>query len=200
MTPLSVAEMVEARAVIATAFADDPLLQWVFPDPALRMHATAAWLGLFVEAYADHGRVDVEIRDGTIAAVALWRIPSDAPLRLSRTPALGGLLAAIIGSDRAAAIGEGLSVLGAAHPSSAHAYLHFLAVAPAHQRTGLGRRVIQPGIDAAAQRGLGVHLETAKLANVGFYRSLGFEVTSEFVLEPAGPPAWAMFRSAPPLP
>ena len=200
MTPLSIGEMTEGRTVIAAAFADDPLLAWIFPDSTLRMHATAAWLGLFVEAYADHGRMDVEMRDGMIAAVALWRIPADAPLRLSRSPALGGLLASIIGSERAAAIGEGLGVLGAAHPIHEHAYLHFLAVAPAHQKTGLGRRVIQPGLDAAAQRGLGVHLETTKLANVGFYRSLGFAVTSEFVLEPAGPKAWAMFRPSPARP
>ena len=37
------------RAVLAEAYFDDPLTRWIFPDPALRLRASAAWWGLFVE-------------------------------------------------------------------------------------------------------------------------------------------------------
>lgn len=198
MAALSIPEMTEVRSVIALAFVTDPLIEWVFPDPVTRSHATASWLGLFVEAYAEQGRVDVVRRDDAIVAVALWRIPADAPLILSTRPALGGLLAALVGSDRARTLGVGLGALAAAHPPTPHAYLHFLAVHPDHQGQGLGHQVVRPGIDAADELGLGAYLETMNTRNVAFYRSLGFDVTSQYVLEPDGPRAFAMFRASKP--
>jgi len=55
-TPLGVAVV---RATVAAAFATDPMLQWIFPEAVHRAQATAAWLGVFVEAYAAAGVVDV---------------------------------------------------------------------------------------------------------------------------------------------
>ena len=67
-------------------------------------------------------------------------------------------------------------------------------MAPAHQGRGLGRRVAAPGIAAATEAGLGVQLETTNPRNPPFYRSLGFEETSQFTLGPDGPAAWSMWR------
>ncbi len=187
------------RAVVARAFEDDPLMRWVFPDDDRRLESTAAWLGLFVEAYARSGRLDSVDAGGATAAAALWRIPADTDLALPTLPTLPGLLTALVGPTRAAGLRGGFRVLAGLRPNGPHAYLHFLAVDPPHQRTGLGRRVIAPGLAAAAELGLGTHLETNEEANLGFYRSLGFKVTAERRLAPDGPPVWAMWRESGPL-
>lgn len=193
----TITDCVAFRSVLGAAFASDPMFVWLFPDDRFRQDASAAWLGLFVEAYAGRGRVDTLKIDGQVVAVALWRMSVETPLEWPASPGVGGLLGALIGGDRVAAVGAGLGQFGASHPQQPHAYLAFLAVSPGHQRAGLGRQVIAGGLEAAAAQGLGVHLETTNPANLAFYGSLGFSVSGQFVLAPDGPPAWTLWRDAP---
>lgn len=190
-------DLLAARSVVGRAFADDPLMAWLFPDERVRLDATAAWLGVFVDAYVSAGYADVE-RDGDeIMGVALWRVPADAPLVFPNAPTLGGVMGAMLGVERAGAIGASLRVFGASHPTVPHAYLNFLAVDPARHGEGLGSRLVRRGLERASALGLPTHLETTNPRNVGFYRSLGFEVTAEFDLAPDGPPAWTLQHPAP---
>jgi ribosomal protein S18 acetylase RimI-like enzyme len=182
------------RSLIAHAFADDPLLRWIFPDDAHRLEQTAAWLGLFVEGAVRGGRVDL-LQDGDdLVAVALWRMPDDPRPAAPPTPTVGGLLAAFVGTARAEELGRGLRVFSAAWPEEPFAYLHFLAVAPDAQRRGLGARVLRHGVARASEAGLGTELETTNPANLPFYAAAGFRVSRELALEPDGPPAWALWR------
>jgi ribosomal protein S18 acetylase RimI-like enzyme len=194
MTMLTVSELLAARSVVGRAFADDPLMAWLFPDERVRLDATSAWLGVFVDAYVSAGYADVECDGDEIIGVALWRTPIDAQLMFPNAPTLGGLMAALLGVERAAAIGTGLRVFGASHPTEPHAYLNFLAVDPARHGEGLGSRLVRRGLERAAALGLPTHLETTNTRNVGFYRALGFEVTAEFTLAPDGPPAWTLLH------
>ncbi|HEX3087850.1 MAG TPA: GNAT family N-acetyltransferase [Ilumatobacteraceae bacterium] len=118
------------------------------------------------------------------------------PLPFPELPSLPGLLGAIVGVDRQRALGQRLRAFAAARPEGSFAYLHFLPVAPDHQGHGLGKQLIQLGLDSTSSTGLGVHLETTNPTTIGFYESLGFAVTHEFRLEPDGPPAWTMWRPA----
>ena len=77
-------------------------------------------------------------------------------------------------------------------PPSPFAYLHILAVDPAHQGRGLGRRVIAPGIAAAREQGLSIGLETTNPRNHSFYRSVGFTDVETFEVADGAPPATAM--------
>ena len=65
-TPLGVAAVC---ATLGAAFVHDPMLQWIFPHPQHRAQATAAWLGIFVEAYSVAGVVDV-VHDPLAAGAA----------------------------------------------------------------------------------------------------------------------------------
>ena len=193
----SLARSVAIRRVVAQAFVDDPLLQWMFPDESTRVESTAAWMGLIVEEYILHARVDTVEIDGEIVAAALWRIPGDARLPHPEHPSLPGLLAALVGNERQLAIGNALRAFSAVRPTEPFAYLQFLAVSPPHQGRGLGREVIRPGVDAAAAAGFGVHLETTNPRNLSFYRSLGFQVTTELTLEVDGPAASILWMPCP---
>lgn len=190
-TPLGVAAV---RATVGAAFAADPMLEWIFPDAVHRAQATAAWLGLFVEAYAAAGVVDVvdgpPVGDdaGATAGAALWRI-AQASLPFSTLPSAGGLLAGFVGVERAAQLGFALRAFADNKPSPPFHYLQFLAVRPIHQGNGLGRVLVQHGQQRASAHGVGVYLESTNARNLPFYRSLGFESIGEFTLQPDGPSA-----------
>lgn len=183
------------RQVLAEAFETDPLTIWIFPDDDHRRELIAAWFGLLVEGYVvttAGTRVDVVEDDGEIVAAALWRIPGDSKLDMSTAPTLGGLLAALVGPDRALQLGDGFQSFVAGWPEPPLAYLHFLGVRPSHQRLGLGSQVLAPGLAAAAELGLPARLETTNRDNPAFYRRHGFEVTEEFMVPHGGPRTWGM--------
>lgn len=194
-TPLGVAAV---RATVAAAFTTDPMLQWIFPEPVCRAQATAAWLGVFVEAYAAAGVVDVVDESaagtatGSMAGAALWRI-GQVSLPFSTLPSAGGLLGAFVGVERAAQLALALRAFADNKPSPPFHYLQFLAVHPDHQRQGLGRVLVQHGQQRAASAGVGVYLESTNAGNLPFYRSLGFEPIGEFALQPDGPTSFRLW-------
>jgi GNAT superfamily N-acetyltransferase len=84
------------------------------------------------------------------------------------------------------------SVQDSGHPKDEHVFLWFLAVDPAHQRSGLGRALVaKVAEDAEAP----VYLDTANPANVPYYASLGFEEIGSAPL-PRGATMWFMRRRA----
>jgi len=191
-----------ARRVLAEAFETDPLTVWIFPDDHHRRELIAAWFGLLVEGYVltETGtRVDVIDDDGEIVAVAMWRMPGDSQLDMPISPSLGGLLSALVGTDRAHRLGEAFQSFMTGWPDPPLAYLHFLGVLPSHQRLGLGGRVLAPGLAAAAEMGIPARLETTNPDNRAFYRRHGFEVAEEFTVPHGGPRSWGMVRPAPAL-
>ncbi|HEY0126712.1 MAG TPA: GNAT family N-acetyltransferase [Blastococcus sp.] len=182
----------EARTLLARAFTGDPLMVWFFPDDEARPHACAAMFGLFAERYLAAGRVDV-VRRGAPAAVAMWQWrgqPEDD--RPEGLPTLGGLMAALMGAERAARTGAAMAVLGKLRPAEPHAYLHLLGVDPGCRGEGLGGRMLDQGIAAARAEGLVACLDTMNPANVPFYEAHGMTVRHEVQLPDGGPTVWSM--------
>lgn len=190
----------EVRTLLARAYVDDPLMVWIFRNDESRPDAVAAWLGLIVEHYLNYGHVHTIATD-RLEAVAVWRMPDQpAPGRAADSrptlPTVSGLLTALVGAERASAIGEGLATIRELTPEQPHAYLQFLAVEPELRRRGRGRQVLETGLRRAERLGVGVHLETMNEENLGFYRRLGFEVSGERRLGRDGPTTWAMWAGA----
>jgi hypothetical protein len=65
---------------------------------------------------------------------------------------------------------------------------------PSRIEATAARRVIQRGLAAATDAGVGVHLETTNGTTLSFYESLGFAVTNSFTLESGGPAASTLWR------
>jgi ribosomal protein S18 acetylase RimI-like enzyme len=184
---------VEARTLLARAFADDPLMVWFFPDDEVRPHACAAMFGLLAEHYLVAGRVDA-VRRGQPVAVAMWQWPGQQDVGESgqeRLPTLGGLMTALMGVGRAAEIGGAMAVLGELRPPEPHAYLHLLGVDPGCRGEGLGGELLDEGITAARSAGLVACLDTMNPANVPFYEAHGLSVRHEVLLR-GGPTVWSM--------
>ena len=89
---------------------------------------------------------------------------------------------------------QAITTLKTMHPRESHVYLDILATLPARQGIGIGRALVQPVIDACADRGTLVYLETDREVNLRFYRSLGFEVAWQLQLS-GGPLMWGMARA-----
>ena len=81
------------------------------------------------------------------------------------------------------------------HPDFEHAYLFSIGVRQAHRGKGLGRKLIQPMLDACDRMGVIAYLENSNPANEGFYRSCGFEPYGEPIQpEPGSPVLIPMLR------
>jgi GNAT superfamily N-acetyltransferase len=85
--------------------------------------------------------------------------------------------------------------MDARHPQFEHAYLFSIGVRPRAQGKGLGRKLIQPVLDACDRAGLPAYLENSNPANTGFYTSCGFEQMGDPIVPQAGaPPLVPMVR------
>lgn len=90
--------------------------------------------------------------------------------------------AALIGAGEVWVLAEGEEVIGVLvmRPAEDHLFVDNVAVAPEHQRRGLGRRLMTFAEEKAAERGLPeVRLYTNEkmFENLAVYRRLGFEET-----------------------
>src|SRR5262249_42759958 len=78
------------------------------------------------------------------------------------------------------------------HPDEEHFFVWILTVAPAAQRTGVGRALLQTALARAAELGVPTYLDTAKPENLPYYGSFGFEPGGPTLL-PRGAPLWFMY-------
>lgn len=191
------------------AFADDPVMRWLYPDddvffaPGGEVLATAmaGWIRLGEVWCTDDG-----------AGVAVWLPPGrpEAPPDPDAGPddvppePPPDLL------DRFGIIGP---LMQAHTPTDEHWYLQLLATHPDWQRQGIAAALMSSMFERSDAEGLPCYLETETVENVAYYRRHGFEVVSEFDIpagghvhrfssfggDPAdeiGPHMWGMLRPA----
>ena len=157
-------------------------------------HATrlARFNHIFVSRIGlDHGSVWVSEE---CDAVAVWTTPAtvDAGAVFAE---IGPELAELAG-DRAPFAARADEVMERHRPTEPSWFLATVGVDPDRQGRGLGRAVVQPGLEAAERAGVPAFLETSDERNVRFYEGLGFEVTADYALPDGGPHTWAMTRRA----
>jgi GNAT superfamily N-acetyltransferase len=220
-TPDPIAGPLESRregaagALLARAFADDPLARYLFPSGPqrsrlLRWHYTAL---------VRYGRLAgaVDVVDFPSApggprrppeGVAVWHradaAARDPVVRLQWLEGSGLLdapdvLGAEVFGKVVAVVGklEGLRRLAV---PGAHWYLNQVGVHPARQGRGTGRAVLHPGLARAAAAGLPCYLETFGAGSLSFYLRLGFEVLVADVEPTSGLPFWTCRLQSPSQP
>lgn len=181
-------------AAVVSAFAEDPLFQWVWPDRERYAELATDFFGLLLEARIGGG--EVWVADGG-AASAMWnppgglyeQLPEDAwpSLQTRFTPAE---------QDRWASYDAAVQVPEDAGP---HWYLGVLATDPERLRTGLASAVLRPVLAAADRTGTPAYLETAAERNLAFYAHQGFHPVHE-ANPPGGPRCWVLRREPEPAP
>jgi ribosomal protein S18 acetylase RimI-like enzyme len=175
--------------MLARAFHDDPIVDWVFRDERRRPKYTRRFF---------EGRARVLIGQREIylaedgAAAALWARPDewrDPPLQAFKELAI---LVPGVGR-RAVQVMRGLIEVETRHPKEPHWYLAVLGTDPARQGEGLGSALLRQVLEDCDRDEVPAYLETGTERNVAFYTRHGFKVRDEFRL-PGGPPIWLMWR------
>ncbi|WP_392963057.1 GNAT family N-acetyltransferase [Streptomyces sp. LN245] len=183
------------------AFQDDPVSNWVFPDPAQRRAKHPGLMAAFTDVVLAEGRVDLA-EDGS--ACALWlSVPAagnhdgaggnqedgdgadeDGPAQLRE--------AVDPDNERVELIGR---LTAAIHPEGqAHAYLWMIGVTPERQGEGLGRALIESVLDRCDREGLAAYLEASNARSRALYERLGFALSGRPLDLPDGPRMWPMWR------
>jgi ribosomal protein S18 acetylase RimI-like enzyme len=185
----------DASRVLADAFLDDPGWIDVGPDNAARRHGYTRRVcrGALNVVARWGGHIWQVQRDGAVAGVLTSVDPGQWPppqYRAIAYQALGPTLAGPSVLWRSLAAD---ATMHKHHPTDPHFYVWMLAVAPSHQRTGVGRALLQTALTRAEQLGAFAYLETAKPDNLPYYSSFGFREVGEAAL-PRGAPIWFMMR------
>ena len=177
---------------LTQAFQDDPALTWLLGGNA---EDRVARLKVFFPSVQHHAhRLGLVFTAQDQAGVSLWRAPgasqSSTYEMLPSAPALLRVFGFSLG--RALKLNDAIH---ARHPASDDFYhLQYVGVRPAAQGKGLGRTVIQAGLQIADAAEKCVVLETATPSNVSIYQRMGFEVTEEWQLNDDAPMFWTMER------
>ncbi|GAB3650988.1 GNAT family N-acetyltransferase [Glycomyces tarimensis] len=192
----------DAEAVadrIASAFATLAVAEWLVPgDLAERHRLLAGQFAMLVGPALDgHGHVDAAIDEGgSLAGVAVWFDYTKGPI--PGPPDYERRLEALCGPRL-----PRFQALDAAfergHPDPEqrpHQHLAFCAVAPEHQRRGLGSQLLSVGLDRLDRLGAAGYLEAANLPLTDWYGKHGFE-RREALRLPEGPSMYPMWRNVP---
>lgn len=177
-------------AMLARAFANDPAMTWMLPEPRLRARRLPRLFKLLFDSDA-HGGVRLMSAGGE--AATLWRAPGAAETGLGAMlgEALPMLATFGLATPRALALQRAID---AHFPPQPFWYLHIAGCDPAAQGRGFGKALVRAGLDRMGAAGLPFYLETATEANLGFYQALGFRVTDEWLVGAGGPRFWSMLN------
>jgi GNAT superfamily N-acetyltransferase len=192
-------ELDAAAALLARAFADDPVLTFLLG--AGRERERRLIFGTLCRDAEREGLIEGVRADGRLAAVAVWLPPGAHPVPLRREARMVPSWVRLAGMHPRAVprLLRATPALDRLHPKAPHWFLSLLATEPDLQRGGRGAALVEHGLRRAHDGGYVVHLDTGRPENVPWYRRFGFEVADEVRLVPGAPPSWGLRTGGHPL-
>ena len=181
--------------VLARAFADDPLMKSIWPDPRRRARALTTYFGATLRhEHSVVGAVEYVAVNGAPAAVAAWDGPSRGSTsdQLRRTVRAAPKLLTALRSR----LPVGVDVrrrLDSQEPSEPHWLLVNLGVDEQCRGEGFARMLIEHRLAEVDLHHESAHLVWTRAENVPLYERFGFTTTTEFRLSD-GTPLWVMDR------
>jgi GNAT superfamily N-acetyltransferase len=181
---------------LAHAFADDPVMQWLFgdepPRPVKYLRPFFAHEGKRHLAHDTVYTVDGHTGAAYWDPPGHWKTSTLGMLPLAPTM-IGGIGRRLVKALRT------LDRMEKAHARhSDHYYLAVLGTHPDQRGKGTGAALMAPVLERCDADGLGAYLESSKETNVPYYRRYGFEVVGDITF-PGGPTIWPMWRDPRPL-
>jgi GNAT superfamily N-acetyltransferase len=177
---------------LASAFQDDPVITWSFPDEHRRRRVLPVFMEFRLRKLAfPHDEVWMT---ADRSAAAVW-LPPPGRWQLSRPQQLR-LLPALVRffGLRTVSVLGGLDRMEARHPHDPpHWYLFILGTEQAAQGRGLGSALLAQVLARVDADGMPAYLESSSERNLALYARHGFEITDEVAI-PGGPRIWPMWR------
>ncbi|MFD4469507.1 GNAT family N-acetyltransferase [Rhodococcus sp. NPDC058505] len=192
--PATRSDVPELARVLGRAFDDDPVMQWMWPDPLDRRRGLPRMFAAFTRHHhLAHGGVEVAAADGRAVGAALWDPPDR--WRQSRWTQLVMAPSILRAFGRRAGVAAAVgATIEAAHPDGPHWYLGTIGTDPTARGGGHGQALMRSRLDRCDLDRAPAYLESSKESNVPYYQRFGFEVTREIVIPDGGPTLWAMWR------
>ncbi|MEV4210161.1 GNAT family N-acetyltransferase [Micromonospora sp. NPDC049662] len=184
-------DMRPLTSVLAAAFFDGPVADWLVPDHADREAVYHRYFELVLDHGFDHGHVDTTT---DLSAVSIWYPRAEPPL--GESP---GYQAALEAATKAYAPKFALldAVFEAFHPSEPHHYLAYVAVKPEQQNRGVGAALLTHRHRQLDELGMPAYLEASNVRNRELYVRLGYCAGPPMILPTSGPTIWRMWRGQP---
>lgn len=180
----------EVSIALGKAFADDPVMAYIFPKEQGRASRIAGIMRMGIRNYGSYGRIEYI---GDVFAASVWQQP-EAPkptLFEQLIDAMEGVVKLRGALLRAATVQQLLAQNRLQEP---HWYLAILGTVPEWQGKSLGGRLLESVLNECDKQAIPAYLESSNIANVPFYQRHGFIVTSEIQL-PSGPIMRTMLRN-----
>ena len=172
--------------ILARAFHDDPVMNWMSTNPDF----IRTFFSITLPVFLSEGLTYIDTRGRGAAA---WLGPNHK-LRWPVTPANLWRMARVCGPMGFYRFGRGGLATARFHPSEPHYYLFLLGALPEYQGQGVGSALISHVLRQCDDEILPAYLENSKRENLAFYQGHGFEVVDEIRFAAGAPPVWLMWR------
>jgi GNAT superfamily N-acetyltransferase len=186
-----------AVVALARSFHDDPLFNFLIPDPLRQARAALTFMHSAIADAQPFGEIWVARRSGALAGCATWLPPGRYPRGVVReTQYISRDMRSVSRLGGRFLVGTRLqTAMQRAHHKLKvpHWYLVLLGADPLYQRQGAGTALLAPVIESCDREGVPAYLETQKEDNVPWYHRFGFEVTEEIQVT-GSPKMWALRR------
>jgi GNAT superfamily N-acetyltransferase len=197
-SPLAVKTDPASSSAVA-ALEDDPFYRSICApheaDTARRRPVLAKYFDYSIQEGRGLGR-SIHLADEA-RGVAVWLLPQPPELESQAAQRKRTFLHATLSAEGCAnyyRITEFMSAKSATLVDEAAWYLSIVAVDPAAQGQGLGRKLLEPTIAEADRAGTTCYLETFSQRNLSFYQRLGFVAAARFTEPTTGADYAVMVR------
>jgi GNAT superfamily N-acetyltransferase len=163
---------------IVSAFNDDPLWSWMFPDPRRRSEQHADLFGLYVDSALPRG--GVWMSDERASAAAVFTHPGEPELNEDSEARVEPFMRESLGAHAPAAL-ETVHRFEVAIPKDkTFYYLSLLGTRADSRGRGVGMGLLAELTALADQEGQPTYLESSNPANDRRYERLGFKAQGRF--------------------
>ncbi|MGA7932547.1 MAG: GNAT family N-acetyltransferase [Kovacikia sp.] len=161
-------------AILARAFVDDPMFEFIFPDDSIRLQTLMAFFQPFVADGINRGKVLLAPAN---QGVCIW-YPAEVCVFDDEFEAVINQVVAISthfgGTESGRRCEHLANQVGAYEPSDPRCEVLWIALLPEARGQGLGGHLLQPALNAADAQGLGSYLVSSNVRNHSFYERHGF--------------------------
>lgn len=189
-----------ACASAVAALEDDPFYQAICAphsnDAIRRRTILMSYFDYSIQEGRDLGRC-VHLADNPSLGVAVWLLPQPAKVQSQAAAKKRAFLEATLPAEGGANYYRIFNFMHARTATVVPAdgwYLSIIAVDPAAQGQGFGRKLIEPTLAEADRVSATCYLETFTPRNISFYERLGFATVARFAEPSIGADCTVMFR------
>jgi ribosomal protein S18 acetylase RimI-like enzyme len=178
----------KALDTLVSAFTDDPVERWLYPETQKYLTHFPEFLAAFGgKAFDEHTAWTLS----EFTAVALWLPPDTEP----DVSTIATVLTDSVSTGKHGDLFSVLEQMDTAHPQYQHWYLPWFGVQTGFQGRGLGGQLLRHCLEIVDASHLPAYIETPNPRNISFYERHGFEITGR---AQAGtcPPITFMLRAA----